>query len=167
MAAEIVFDLSAQREKALQFGVDETDAFIVGGERQAAPEHEPAVLLERLARIDRLEADVVGRQPREHVIALVDQDFLFPAQRSAGVEAQQVGAELLLRIGAEIGPREPRIIRVAEQGEQILVAVIGEAHGAGRVLGIAAGEVRQRLLGDEDAGTLFERGNASAKGCVT
>src|ERR671912_2241889 len=80
-------DFAAPGAKRLMFGLNETEAFVPSGQRQAAPEHEPAVFLERLTGIDWLEEDAMRSEPAHGVVAVVDKRALLRTQWATVVEA--------------------------------------------------------------------------------
>ena len=161
-----VLDAAAQAFEGRPFGLEQADALVVRAQGQTAPEDKAALLFEGLARVDRLELDLVLGQPVQGGQRFSDQDFLFPAQGPAVVEIAQVVAKLRGRVAAEIGARQARIAGIEQQRQQILPALVGKAHGAGGVLGVAAGHGRRRFFDDLHPGAPFGGRDAGAQGGI-
>ena len=145
---------------------DEAFAAADGFDGEPAPELEAAFDLERLAAIDRHEADALLAHPVERVEAARDEQL---AQIGIGAElgdARHVVEELVLRVGAEIGGVDFRLRKIGDQRLDVVDAVIDDAHGARGEAAVAAGFFVGRGFEHEHGGALLARGERCAIGGV-
>ncbi len=150
LPARLIDDLDAVIGGGLEQPLDEPRPAAPRLEREPAPEHELALVLERLARVHRREADALGAHPQQGLLAARDQQLGQVGVRLVVGQAAEIVVVLVLRIGAEIAGRQFLLAEIAKL-QQVLDAVVDKAQRPGGVAAVAAALLERRRLEDEDA----------------
>ena len=132
-------------------------------DRQAAPELELAVDLERLPAVDRDEAHALVAHPVERVEALGDQQLDQIGIGAVLRHARHVVEELVGRVGAEIGLAISCAREIGDQRLDVVDAVIDDADRAGGEAAVAAGLVLGRRFEHQHPGALLLRRQRGAE----
>ena len=117
-----------------------------GFDRHAAPELEPALDLEGLAAIDRLEAHALGAHPHDGVEAPGDEQLGHVGVGAVLCDPAHIVEELFLGIGAEIGAGDLFLGEVGHHLPKVRQSRIGTAHAACREAAVAAVFLDRRTL---------------------
>mmetsp|Transcript_13695 Transcript_13695/g.21927 ORF Transcript_13695/g.21927 Transcript_13695/m.21927 type:complete len:261 (+) Transcript_13695:1040-1822(+) len=150
-----------------QLHIKQAHPLVFGSQRQPAPKHVAAILFKALAAVDRFKLYIMRGQPKHGVAGRIDQQLLFLGQRPPIVESQEVLAKFLGRIAAKIGLGQTRIIGIAQKRQKVLCPVIGKAHRAGSILGVAPGQRLVRLFQQRHLRAFFQRCDGRAQGRVS
>jgi hypothetical protein len=97
-----------------EFSIHKPGTLAGSGQGQTTPEHEPAVLFERLPPIDRLKAHAMLCQPLHRGQRFVYQHLLFNREILAVIKASKIGCEVRPRIGPEISQRESSVVWILQ-----------------------------------------------------
>ncbi len=138
--------------------LDQAGPSPVGRQRRAAPELEAAVGLVGLAAVVGLELHAVGVHPAHHRVAVAHQDFAQVGVGAVQGDARHVVEEICFGVRAEIGVRNFIGGEVTGQGNDVVHTVVGEAHLAVGVGGVATAFGHRCALQQQHAGALFARG---------
>ena len=161
--ARLVAHLDRFPRRRLVQRLDEPGSAARGLDREPAPELELAADLERLAAVDRHEADALAAHPFERRMAAahqqLDQIGIAAVLRHAG----QIVEILVLAVGAEVRGAFLLLGEIRDQLREIIDRVVGDADGARREGGIAAPLRNRRALEHEHAGAGFARGERRAE----
>ncbi len=137
--------------------VDEAGPAADGFDRQAAPELELAVDLERLPAVDRDEADALLAHPVERVEALRDQELDQVGIGAVLRHLRHVVEEFLGGVGAEVGLLDLLLGEVRDQRLDVVDAVIDHADRSGGEAAVTAGLVLWRRFQHHDLRALLLR----------
>ena len=102
LAARLIGDVDAVLFERVEQALDEPRPAAPGFQRQPAPEHELALMLEGLARIHRREADALAAHPQQRLLALGDQQLGHVGVAAVIGQAAEIVVVFVLRVGAEI-----------------------------------------------------------------
>ena len=125
--AGAVADLDAALLRRLGQHVDQAGAAADRLDREAAPELELAVDLERLAAVDRDEAHALLAHPVQRVEAARDQELDQVGIGAVLRDARHVVEELVGRVGAEVGGVDLLGGEVGDQRLDVVDAVVDDA----------------------------------------
>ena len=148
LAARLVGDVDAVLLQRVEQPLDETGTAAPRLQRQPAPEHELALMLEGLPRIHRREADALRAHPQQRLLALRDQQLGHVRVAAVVGQPAEIVVILVLRVGAEIRGRQLLLGQVAEF-QQVIDAVIDKAQRACRIARVAAALVERRRFEHE------------------
>ncbi len=143
-------------------GVDQPRSAAPGLDREAAPELEAPVDLERLPAVNRREADALAAHPHHGVETAADQGL--GQARSGAIlrDAAEVVVELVFRVGAEIGDSFVLVGQVRHQTGEVGNAVVGDAHRAGAEAAVAAALGLRSAFDNQRPGAALARGQRRA-----
>ena len=142
-AARLVGDLDLALLGGLEEALDQPRPAAPGFEREPAPEHELALVLEGLARIHRRKADALAAHPQEGLLALGDEQFGHVGVAAVIGQPAEIVVIFVGRIGPEIAGRELGFGEVAEL-QEVVDAVIDKAQRARGITAVAAALVKRR-----------------------
>ena len=150
-------DLDAALLRGLGEHGDEAGPAADGFDGQPAPKFEFAVDLERLAAVDRNEANAFLAHPVQRIEALGNQKLDQIGIGAILRNARHVVEELVGGIGAEIRGLDFRRREVGHQRLDVVDAVIDDADRARGEAAVAAGFVLGRRFAHDDLGALLLR----------
>ena len=144
-ANRLVDNLDLALLGGLEQPFDEARPATPGFEREPAPKHEPALVLEGLARIHRGKADALTAHPQQGFLASGDQQLGHVGVAAVIGQPAEIVVIFVGRIGAEIAGRNFGLREIAEL-QQVLDPVIDKAQRARGVAAVAAALVEGRSL---------------------
>ena len=144
-AARLVSDLDLALLGGLEQALDQPRPAAPGFERQPAPEHELAVVLEGLARVHRRKADALAAHPQQRFLAFGDQQLGHVGIAAVIGQPAEIVIIFVGGVGAEIAGRDLGLGEVA-QLQQIIDAIVDKAQCPGGVAAVAAALVKRRRL---------------------
>ncbi len=146
--------------------VDETRAAGRDNHGRAAPELESAVDPERLPPEIRHEAYALIAHPEHRLLAALDQDFAEIRVGAVLRDPRHVVEEIGLGVAAEIADTHLLVGEVGRKRADVVSAFIDHPHQTIGIDGITAALLDRRALEQQDAASLFPRGERRTQCCI-
>ena len=155
--ARPVADLRSGARGGGEFGFHQAGTAAPGLDGQTAPEAPAPADLERLATVHGHEAHAPAAHPLQSRQALADQNFHEIGIGAVFGHARHVVEEAVGGIAPEIGVRPLLLAEVGDEGEDVVQAVIGDAHGAGGEARVSAAQRLRGAFEHDDGSAAFAR----------